>query len=149
MPCQGTYRYTHTEILMLKIVYTHTCTLFQVYGNFDEFKVCSCLEVYGVLSRDPALADVGGGEGEASGGDITMETASERRAHCPPPSLTPRIHAITVQHLTHNNPLLPWKLSIPSDRKGALFSLLKSLEINILHATMCTSDLYYFHALGV
>ena len=119
---------------MLKTVYTHTCPLFQVYENFDEFKVCSCLEVYGVLSRDPALADVGGGEGEASRGDIiTMETASERRAHCPPPSLTPRIHAITIQHLTHNNPLLPWKLSIPSDRKGALFTQITEINI-ILHA---------------
>lgn len=98
-----------------------TLYLFQVYENFDDFKVCSCLEVYGILSRDPALAHMGDGEGEAGGGEvdtITMETASERRAHCPPPSLTPRIHAITIQHLTHNNPLLPWKLSIPSDRKG-------------------------------
>ena len=103
---------------------SHALDLFQVYENFDAFKVCSCVEVYGVLSRDPALADVGGGHGEAGEGEladtITMETASERRAHCPPPSLTPRIHAITIHNLTHNNPLLPWKLSIPTDRKGIL-----------------------------
>ena len=35
---------------------------------------------------------------------------------CPPPSLVPRLHAVLVNRLEHNNPLLP--LNIESEVEG-------------------------------
>ena len=77
------------------------------------------VEVFGVLSTDPALAQVDQAEVDPFG----METASERRAHNPPPSLIPRLHAITVHHLYHTNPLLSWQLKYPIDSTGMTTSV--------------------------
>ena len=86
----------------------------QVYDDFERYKVASSIEVFGVLSTDPALAQVDQLETDHFG----METALEQKAHSPPPSIIPRLHAITVQHLHHTNPLLPWQLTFPLEKKG-------------------------------
>ena len=39
-------------------------------------------------------------------------TAAERVVHSPPSSLVPRLHAVLLQKLKHNNPLLPQDLSM-------------------------------------
>ena len=44
-------------------------------------------------------------------------TAAERAVHTPPPSLVPRLHAVVIRKLAHNNPLLPHDLSAPSQGK--------------------------------
>ena len=36
-----------------------------------------------------------------------MDFAEEQEARNPPPSLVPRVHAILVNQLSHNNPHLP------------------------------------------
>ena len=87
----------------------------QVYEGFEEYKVATSVDVFGVLSTDPSLAQVDLADETDPFG---METASERRAHYPPPSLIPRLHAITVHHLDHTNPLLPWQLKCPLDSTG-------------------------------
>ena len=72
-----------------------------MYKDFDHMKVGSVIQVVGVLSIHPLLAPLTYGESSM------LETAAERKAHCPPPALVPRLHAITVRLLPHSNPLLP------------------------------------------
>ena len=72
------------------------------------------VEVVGVLGIDPTLAPLTYSE------DAELETVEERRAHCPPPSLVPRLHAITVRCLSHSNPLLPPHLPSPLSTDGEL-----------------------------
>lgn len=66
------------------------------------------IEVVGVLATDPALSPLTYGEDQHQ-----LDTAAERKVHCPPPSLVPRLHAIVVRPLPHSNPLLPMDLSFP------------------------------------
>ena len=35
------------------------------------------------------------------------ESAEERHAHAPPPSLVPRLHVVLANHLSHINPYIP------------------------------------------
>ncbi|XP_052468994.1 mini-chromosome maintenance complex-binding protein isoform X1 [Carassius gibelio] len=83
--------------------------LVKVYEDWDGFKLNDMLEVFGILSVDPALS-VTADEREASSLlDPTegMETVEEQRVHSPPASLVPRLHMLYAQPLVHNNPLLP------------------------------------------
>ncbi|XP_063047874.1 mini-chromosome maintenance complex-binding protein [Engraulis encrasicolus] len=83
--------------------------LVKVYEEWESFKLNDTLEVYGILSVDPALSGVGE-EKEVSSlldPEESMETAEEQRAHSPPPSLVPRLHMLHAVPLKHNNPLLP------------------------------------------
>ena len=90
----------------------------QVYGEgVEAFRVTSAVECVGVLSKHPVLTHFGGeGDGEEEG--MVGETAAERSAHCPPPSLVPRLHCILVTSLTHTNPLLPRLLPHPLPGEG-------------------------------
>lgn len=83
----------------------------QLYREFDAFKVGEVVDVVGVLGTDPSLAPLT--YTESSENEQLMDTAAERRAHCPPPSLVPRLHAMVVRHPPHSNPLLPRDLSFP------------------------------------
>lgn len=89
--------------------------LVKIYEDWDSFKVNDMLEVYGVLSVDPALGVMN--EESSKGGlsilDPTecMDTMEEQRVHSPPPSLVPRLHAIVTRKLQHVNPLLPLTLN--------------------------------------
>lgn len=44
-----------------------------------------------------------------------MDFAEEQEARNPPPSLVPRVHAILVNHLSHNNPFLPPNIAADED----------------------------------
>ncbi len=79
----------------------------QVYRDCEAFSVGSVVHVVGVLSVDPALAPL------VYSNSGTGNTVEENRAHCPPPALVPRLHAITIKVLPHSNPLLPWDLAFP------------------------------------
>lgn len=68
------------------------------------------MEVIGVLGKDPSLAPLSYHEDAES---QSFDTAAERKAHSPPPSLVPRLHAITIRHLPHSNPYLPLDLPFP------------------------------------
>ena len=85
-----------------------SCLCAQVYRDLDALKIGSVVEVIGVLGTDPALAPL-----SYHGDDQQLDTAAERKAHYPPPSLVPRLHAISVRHLPHCNPLLPPRLAFP------------------------------------
>ena len=90
----------------------------QVYANAESYKVASMMEFIGVLSVDPALAHFEE-EGDGQLGDpLQVETAAERKAHSPPPSLIPRLHCIVARCLSHSNPLLPSNLTTPIKRTG-------------------------------
>lgn len=49
---------------------------------------------------------------------LSGETAAEREAHSPPPSLIPRLHAITAHILPHSCPLLPRDMAPPINQSG-------------------------------
>uniref|UniRef100_A0A4W3HJ67 Mini-chromosome maintenance complex-binding protein n=1 Tax=Callorhinchus milii TaxID=7868 RepID=A0A4W3HJ67_CALMI len=88
--------------------------LVKVYENWDRFKVNDILEVYGILSVDPALGIIND-ESTKDGSSILdpaecMDTLEEQRVHSPPPSLVPRLHAIVTHKLQHINPFLPIRL---------------------------------------
>ncbi|KAL7877885.1 hypothetical protein SRHO_G00045280 [Serrasalmus rhombeus] len=95
--------------------------LVKVYEGWDGFKLNDMLEVFGILSVDPALSLMADDKEASSLLDPTesMETVEEQRAHSPPASLVPRIHMLYAQPLQHNNPLLP---SAVSEDKGAFLS---------------------------
>lgn len=87
--------------------------LVKLYRDFEAFSVGSVVEVVGVLGIDPTLAP------------LAYSDDTERKAHCPPPSLVPRLHAIAVRSLSHSNPLLPSDLPSPL-QSDALTKLLPS-----------------------
>ncbi|KAL7889883.1 hypothetical protein AOLI_G00021410 [Acnodon oligacanthus] len=95
--------------------------LVKVYEGWDGFKLNDMVEVFGILSVDPALSLMADDKEASSLLDPTesMETVEEQRAHSPPASLVPRIHMLYAQPLQHNNPLLP---SAVSEDKGAFLS---------------------------
>ncbi|XP_060728621.1 mini-chromosome maintenance complex-binding protein isoform X1 [Tachysurus vachellii] len=92
--------------------------LVKVYNEWDSFKLNDMLEIFGILSVDPALSLVAEEKEASSFLDPTesMESVEEQRAHSPPTSLVPRLHMLYAEPLQHNNPLLP---SAVSEDKGA------------------------------
>ena len=86
----------------------------QVYGEgVESLRVTTAVECVGVLSKHPLLTHFEEEEEEEGG-----ESVAERSAHCPPPSLVPRLHCILVTPLLHNNPLLPRGLPHPLPAEG-------------------------------
>ncbi|KAG9460887.1 hypothetical protein GDO78_018928, partial [Eleutherodactylus coqui] len=78
-----------------------------VYENWDSFKVNDVLEVYGVLSVEPALGAPYEDRDPMSSLLEPVDALEEQRAHSPPTSLVPRVHAIVIHKLAHTNPLIP------------------------------------------
>ncbi|XP_055530968.1 mini-chromosome maintenance complex-binding protein [Wyeomyia smithii] len=74
--------------------------LVKLYSNFDEPKLNTLIDVVGFLSMDPAL------DGSTDQMDEFDDEMSENHATNPPPSLIPRIHAISIHDLKHTNPML-------------------------------------------
>ncbi|KAA0717965.1 Mini-chromosome maintenance complex-binding protein [Triplophysa tibetana] len=95
--------------------------LVKVYEDWDNFKLNDMLEVFGILSVDPALSVIADEREASSLIDPTdsMETIEEQRVHSPPASLVPRLHMLYAQPLVHNNPLLP---SGATEKKGDYIS---------------------------
>uniref|UniRef100_A0A8C4SZA4 Mini-chromosome maintenance complex-binding protein n=1 Tax=Erpetoichthys calabaricus TaxID=27687 RepID=A0A8C4SZA4_ERPCA len=83
--------------------------LVKVYENWENFKVNDIMDVYGVLSVDPALSVLGDHRDDALSVD-PMEADEEQRVHSPPASLVPRLHAVLAHKLKHVNPLVPASL---------------------------------------
>uniref|UniRef100_A0A4W4GCR1 Mini-chromosome maintenance complex-binding protein n=1 Tax=Electrophorus electricus TaxID=8005 RepID=A0A4W4GCR1_ELEEL len=115
--------------------------LVKVYEEWDSFRLNDMLEVFGVLSVDPALSFIADDKEVSSLLDPTdtMETAEEQRAHSPPASLVPRLHVLYAQPLQHNNPLLP---SAISEDKAFLSGFLS--ELNSVRGELLT---YLTHVL--
>ncbi|XP_030628302.1 mini-chromosome maintenance complex-binding protein [Chanos chanos] len=99
--------------------------LVKVYEEWEKFKVNDMLEVFGVLSVDPALSLIADDKEASSLLDPTesMETVEEQRAHSPPASLVPRLHMLYGQSLQHNNSLLP---SAVEEVKGTFLNSFRS-----------------------
>ena len=57
--------------------------------------------------------------------------AAEKAAHIPPPSLVPRLHAVLMRKLSHNNPLLPHDLTPDNNGKIRIKFLLHVLFVII------------------
>ncbi|GFR78750.1 mini-chromosome maintenance complex-binding protein [Elysia marginata] len=102
----------------------------RVYSSDVELKATSDIEIVGILCMDPRLASAFDDEDES--GDIADK--EELRAHEPPASLVPRLHALVIRHLEHNNPSLPPQ--VESDRYKQVFSDLmvdvSSLRLELL-----------------
>ncbi|CAD5113055.1 DgyrCDS2251 [Dimorphilus gyrociliatus] len=70
------------------------------YENYDDIKLNTVYEIYGILSNHPALAaNTLNENGSASG----FET-DEMYAKSPPPSLVPRIHIVLIRKLENIDP---------------------------------------------
>uniref|UniRef100_A0A182UKI8 Mini-chromosome maintenance complex-binding protein n=1 Tax=Anopheles melas TaxID=34690 RepID=A0A182UKI8_9DIPT len=76
--------------------------LVKLYRNYEDWALNTVLEVAGFLSVDPALD----GTGDSTGMDEFVDDVTEHQATHPPPSLIPRLHAVSVRKLPHTNPLL-------------------------------------------
>lgn len=72
----------------------------KVYDDFERYKLNTLVDVIGFLSMDPALD---GSQDQMTDGLIDME---EHISANPPPSLIPRLHALSIRELQHINPLL-------------------------------------------
>lgn len=83
--------------------------LVKIYTECTKICVNDMLEVVGVLSNDPALASFPDEEKKSSFVEpaTDMVGVEEEMAHSPPPSLVPRLHAVAISKLSHNNPHLP------------------------------------------
>ncbi|XP_058465034.1 mini-chromosome maintenance complex-binding protein [Malaya genurostris] len=75
--------------------------LVKLYSNIEDSTLNTLVDVVGFLSVDPAL------DGSTDLVQDFEDDMSEHHATHPPPSLIPRIHAVSVQNLKHCNPLLP------------------------------------------
>lgn len=102
------------------------------------YKVTSMVEFVGVLSVDASLAhfevdESHGQQAHALVDPLGGETAAERKTHSPPPSLIPRLHAITTRILSHSCPLLPRELTPPvnSSSMGVCLCVCYSADVTI------------------
>lgn len=105
--------------------------LVKVYENWDSFKVNDVLEVYGVLSVEPALSALNEASDPMSSlldPEDCMDTLEEQRAHSPPTSLVPRIHAIVIQKLLHTNPLIPSSVGETEESKQGVSNFMSELS---------------------
>ncbi|KAM9324606.1 mini-chromosome maintenance complex-binding protein [Gastrophryne carolinensis] len=104
--------------------------LVKVYDNWDSFKVNDVLEVFGVLSVEPALSALAEDSKDSTWLDPmdSMDTLEEQQVHSPPTSLVPRIHAIIAQKLHHINPLIPSSICETSESKQCLASFISELS---------------------
>lgn len=103
-----------------------TPCLLKIYGD-QSLALNEVIEVVGILSVDPALAS----NPEQDGSDDCMGAMDieEEAAHCPPPSLVPRIHALTVRVLKHTNPLLPPDLHTSTDTVDNIGDMRETREV--------------------
>ncbi|KAM6998067.1 mini-chromosome maintenance complex-binding protein [Tautogolabrus adspersus] len=84
--------------------------LVKVYEDWDSYKLNDIVEVYGILSVNPALSAFDKNKDATSSlldPAEFMEMAEEQRVHSPPTSLVPRLHMLYAKQLPNNNPLLP------------------------------------------
>uniref|UniRef100_A0A671PJ13 Mini-chromosome maintenance complex-binding protein n=1 Tax=Sinocyclocheilus anshuiensis TaxID=1608454 RepID=A0A671PJ13_9TELE len=115
--------------------------LVKVYEDWDSFKLNDMLEVFGILSVDPALSVIADEREASSLLDHTevTETVEEQRVHSPPASLVPRLHMLYAQPLVHNNPLLPSSAPESNDLcsvLGELASVRAELHTYLTHVLM-------------
>ncbi|XP_004526858.1 mini-chromosome maintenance complex-binding protein [Ceratitis capitata] len=86
--------------------------MIKIYEDFEKYKLNTIVDVIGFLSVNPAL--------DASTMDVDMfDNINEIQAQNPPPSLIPRLHAITVHSLPHPNPLLDERLLWSRDERNS------------------------------
>ncbi|XP_059169652.1 mini-chromosome maintenance complex-binding protein-like [Physella acuta] len=111
----------------------------RVYTPEVDLKTTDAIEFIGILSMDPQLASIF--DDETEHGDVAYQ--EELQAHEPPPSLVPRVHALVMRRLNHNNPILP---PVPTEDvyKKAAIHLMEdalSLRLELLsileHALLC------------
>lgn len=86
-------------------------------------------EFIGVLSSDPALASFESSSHDEVGGAMTDQSTLERRTHCPPPSLIPRLHCIKATPLHHCHPDLPTSLTPPISNEGTFTNKLCHMHV--------------------
>lgn len=71
-----------------------------MYSDFDKFVLNTVVDVIGFLSVDAVL--------DGTNHEVfEFEELNEVQAANPPPSLIPRIHAVSIEHVLHLNPLVP------------------------------------------
>lgn len=93
----------------------------KLYEHSTDIRLTDMLELVGVVSLDPALA-----QHEHQDEDMMMMSTAP---HLPPPSLVPRLHVVSYTKLTHNNPLvvsgsLSWSVAEMSGARSQLIHIL-------------------------
>lgn len=73
----------------------------KVYEDFEKYKLNTLVDVIGFLSMDPVLDGTQDKLSEFDGIDVEEHISTN-----PPPSLIPRLHAVSIRELSHINPLL-------------------------------------------
>uniref|UniRef100_UPI0037E796D3 mini-chromosome maintenance complex-binding protein n=1 Tax=Semicossyphus pulcher TaxID=241346 RepID=UPI0037E796D3 len=102
--------------------------LVKVYEDWDSYKLNDTMEIYGILSVNPALSSLANQKDTSScllDPAECMETAEEHKVHNPPASLVPRLHMLYAKRLPNNNPLLP--LANLEDNSSFLSSTLSEM----------------------
>jgi len=113
---------TQKPTLNLPLPASHgKASIVKLYDVKDgDIKLNDVIEVVGIVSLDPNLAVP----------DVDDEMGSS--PSLPPPSLVPRLHALTFTHLSHNNPLLPSLPPFPPVNEVARVELLHILTTCML-----------------
>ncbi|XP_043192405.1 mini-chromosome maintenance complex-binding protein-like [Amphibalanus amphitrite] len=102
--------------------------LVKVYSDEHELALNDLVEFVGVVTLDPTLA-------AAPEVEDAME-ADEAAAHHPPPSLAPRLHAVTWRRLEHSNPLLPDVLPAPPAEAAEEMSATRRQLLTVLQTAL-------------
>ncbi|XP_053679146.1 mini-chromosome maintenance complex-binding protein [Anopheles nili] len=98
--------------------------LVKLYNNYDDWTLNTVIEVVGFLSVDPALD----GSGDSTGMDEFVDDVTEHQATHPPPSLIPRLHALSMRKLSHCNPLLLEADGLEAEQQGVTEATYKDLH---------------------
>lgn len=75
--------------------------MIKIYDDYEKYKLNTLVDVIGFISMDPVLDGSQDKISEMDGIDLEKHISTN-----PPPSLIPRIHAISIRELSHINPLL-------------------------------------------
>lgn len=122
--------------------------LIKLYSDFDTHTLNSIIDVVGFLSVDPAL-DASSMLNNPNYDEF--ESFSEQQALNPPPSLIPRVHAVAVRKLEHNNPLLDTsvcELIFPSFNFESVFKDLRILLTQCLLGDELAADYLLTHLIS-
>ncbi|XP_062557776.1 mini-chromosome maintenance complex-binding protein [Armigeres subalbatus] len=118
-------------------------SLVKLYSNYDDCSLNSLVDVVGFLSVDPAL------DGSTDQVEEFEDEMSEHQATNPPPSLIPRIHAISFQELRHLNPLLePYCESTSSPEANDIWKDIQNLLTQCLFEDKVAADYLLCHLIS-
>lgn len=120
-----------------------TACMIRFYDDATNLTLNQVIDVVGFLSIDPSLCGSNCKPNE-------FENFDEICAMNPPPSLIPRIHAITYRSMTHLNPLLHdgHTLSLTEYNKNEIYADLRKLFTQCLLGDDVAADYLFCHLMS-